>query len=96
MVNFEQKNLYMKNSELILNSPTLVLIGGVLVLGLFAGWFFASYLMRASAAHLIDENKLLKDYFQLIGRKIHGFEKMKQHEYHNILKAIKGIIQPFS
>jgi hypothetical protein len=83
----------MNNSELLLNTPTLILIGGTLILGIFGGWFFASYLMRASINHLLEQNKQLRDYFMLIGEKIHGFEKMKQYEYHNILKEIKGILR---
>jgi hypothetical protein len=52
----------MNNSELLLNTPTLILIGGTLILGIFGGWFFASYLMRASINHLLEQNKQLRDY----------------------------------
>ncbi len=84
------------NESLILNFQTLtILVGGVFILGFFAGFFCSSYLSKENIIKYIDENQMLKDYFHLISNKIKGFEKMKQHEYHNILKSIQDIIKPF-
>jgi hypothetical protein len=47
----------MNNSELLLNTPTLILIGGTLILGIFGGWFFASYLMGAAIPNHLRERK---------------------------------------
>jgi Tfp pilus assembly protein PilO len=95
MVNFEQKNIYMNNSEITLNAPTIILFAGTFILGIFGGWFFASYLMRASVEQLTEQSKRLKDNFKLVRKKIDGFEKLKQHEYHNILKEVKEIVKSF-
>lgn len=84
------------NENLILNFPTLaILVCGVFVLGFFAGFFCSSYLSKENIVKYMDENQMLRDYFRLISDKIKGFEKMRQHEYHNILKAISDITKPF-
>lgn len=84
------------NESLILNFPTLaLLVSGVFILGFFAGFFYSSYLSKENIAKYLEENQMLRDYFNLISHKIKGFEKMKQHEYHNILKGIQAIIKPF-
>jgi hypothetical protein len=73
----------------------IILIAGVAILCLFAGYFFSSFFMKNSIKTLFEENQHLKDYLANVANQVKSFQTKKSSAYHGILANIQGMTKQF-